>query len=142
MRKLIATLLVFQILFAACEKEEGLSYLNSKEISDIGTQEEDKVILSELYNEILSLSNEEPCTEPNECDYVEIGLKPCGEPGGYIAYSTNINVNEFLEKVHHYNQQQNTFNLKWQLDPGCNVPPEPSGIICEDGEAILIYDSE
>ncbi|MGY8915908.1 MAG: hypothetical protein ACKVJF_12610, partial [Flavobacteriales bacterium] len=65
--------------------------------------------------------------------------KPCGGPQGYIAYSSSIDTTAFLELIEEHKSAEKENNEKQGLISDCSVPDEPTGIICENEEAILVY---
>src|SRR5699024_8797860 len=77
--------------------------------------------------------------ESSEWNFSSFGSKACGGPVGFIAYSTKIDVELFLEKVEKHKIEQKKFNEKWGIISDCSVPPEPTGVICKDGEPSFIY---
>lgn len=99
----------------------------------------DEKLLARLYSEIESLSKQRPCEDAAEWSYTEIGSKPCGGPSGYIAYSTQIDTEYFLDRVELYTTLQREFNEKWGVSSDCAAEPTPIGVECVDGEARLIY---
>ena len=60
-------------------------------------------------------------------------------PVGYIAYSTNINTELFLNKIEEHRNAQHEFNQKWGIISDCSVPPKPSSVICENGDPVFKY---
>jgi len=122
--------LTFLLLFVfiACESDTvGL------------TQEQEQSVLNQKRAEIESLATSVVCTDPSVWVYTGIGGKACGGPTGYIAYSTSINVGEFLQKVEEFTLAEDNFNKKWNIKSDCSVPPQPIGINCENGQAVLVF---
>lgn len=89
--------------------------------------------------EIESLATSVVCNDSFGWAYTGIGGKACGRPTGYIAYSTSINVEEFLQKVEEFKIAEDDFNKKGNIRSDCSVPPQPIGINCENGLAVLIF---
>ncbi|MFY0688285.1 MAG: hypothetical protein JXQ90_14020 [Cyclobacteriaceae bacterium] len=121
-------------LFACEEAPTELS-----EITDNSSLEEDDQLLSQLYNEIFDLASKYDCSDPSDWSYTPIGSKACGGPFGYIAYSNQLNEQEFLNLVIHYTKQQEIYNTKWGIGSDCSLITQPTGIECVDGVAKLIY---
>jgi len=130
MNKLL-TLSTILLLAFACEDSTG--------ITDKTKREEDEQFLELLHKEIVAHSESVTCTEAEEWTFVAIGAKACGGPTGYIAYSTQINEELFLEKVAYFTEQQKKFNTKWGIFSTCDVPAEPTGVSCADGKPIFVY---
>ena len=124
--KLIALFLVLGIGFSCEEEEEQL------------TQEEEAQNLSELLIEIEDLASSVVCNDPSEWAISPIGSKACGGPAGFIAYSVNIDVPLFLQKIEVYRRATEEFNRKWEIISDCSLAVSPSGIACEDGKPVFI----
>lgn len=131
MNKTLLALSTIILLAFACEDSTG--------ITDKTKREEDEQLLVQLYKEIEALSKSVSCTEADEWKFVAIGSKACGGPTGYMAYSTQINEEQFLEKVTYYTEQQKAFNTKWGIVSTCDIPAEPTDVICEDGKPVFVY---
>ena len=124
--KLIAISLLMGICFS-CSNDEGI------------TQEQEAASLSEKLAEIEGMATTKSCDNPSEWTFTDYGEKACGGPVGYIAYSTNIDTELFLEKIEAHRFAQQRFNEKWGIISDCSLPAEPSGIICENGNPVFIY---
>lgn len=123
---LLTSLLLFA--FTACESDSlGL------------TKEQEQLALDQKRAEIENLSTSVVCDDSSTWAYTGIGGKACGGPTGYIAYSTSINVEEFLQKVEEFTLAEDRFNKKWNIGSNCSVPPQPIGINCENGLAVLVF---
>lgn len=96
--------------------------------------------LEKIYEEIISLANSQTCQNAHDWDFVALGSKPCGGPWEYLAYSREINVGDFLAKVKRYNELQKADNIKNNRFSDCMFVMPPTGIFCENGKAILLYD--
>ena len=107
--------------------------------TEVLTQEQEQQQLNEQLVEIESLAAKTSCTDPSEWTFTAIGNKACGGPTGFIAYSTEGDVQNFLQLVENYSQAQKAFNIKWGIRSDCSVPPSPTGIVCENGKAVLEY---
>ena len=103
------------------------------------TQQEDKLELEALANEITSLADNSVCNQNNECEYIAFGSKPCGGPWSYLVYSTSIDTALLLEKVDYYNQLEKAYNLKWEIISDCSVANPPISLECLDGKCIANY---
>ena len=102
-------------------------------------QQKELKILNKMLSEIQKTAVSIPCKNPEEWDFTAVGSKACGGPTGYIAYSTKINVSNFLTKVKEHKLAEKKYNIKWGVNSDCNAIPEPSGINCNNGKAELIY---
>ena len=100
---------------------------------------EEAEMLQEMLTEIEDLASSENCEDASEWTFTAYGSKACGGPVGYIAYSTNIDTESFLEQVEEHKIAQQEFNEKWGINSDCSVPQEPNDVICENGEAVFVY---
>ena len=114
--------------FTSCSTVEGSS------------MEEERALLKEKYSEILDLSDSKACNDPENWSFTPIGSKACGGPTGFIAYSEKIDVEAFLERVRSYTRAEALFNEKWGATSDCALAPEPVRVVCENNEAVLVYD--
>lgn len=136
MKRLIYILLLTGIVFSCSEESEDVP---ANEITESSSQKADDMLLNNLYEEIVSLSEQYDCSNSDIWTYTPIGAKACGGPAGYIAYPSIIDSNEFMLKVNFYTAQQDTYNTKWGVVSDCSVPPPPTGVECVDGKAVLVY---
>jgi len=102
------------------------------------TQEEEAQALKETLSEIQATAISEPCTDSTEVSFTAIGSKACGGPTGYIAYSLNIDVDQFLAQVSDYSEKQREFNMKWGVNSDCSVETPPGEVTCENGVAKFV----
>ena len=121
---LVATLL----LLAGCNASD-----------DELTQEQQLEELRVLAEELNEISTSVPCTNPDDWTFTAVGSKACGGPTGYLPYSIQIDVAAFLEKVENYRLAQQAYNERWEIVSDCSIPARPRGVICEDGEAVLVF---
>ncbi len=105
----------------------------------MNSQEEDFQELIEWYDSILVMAQNENCTDAANWGITAIGAKACGGPTGYIAYSLNIDIENFLNEVADYTAAQNAFNIKWGSTSDCMVPLMPTGIDCINGDLHFTY---
>jgi hypothetical protein len=87
MKKLSFIVFVVCLLISSCSNDEN-------------SQEEDSQKLEKMRKEIIiiSLSQSQPCTNPEEWDFAPMGSKACGGYVEYIVYSTKINEEQFFSK--------------------------------------------
>jgi len=124
--KIIGILLLFGICFS-CNDDDEL------------TKEQEAQNLNQLFSEIENLAAGENCDDSTEWTFTSYGSKACGGPLGFIAYSTNIDAEIFLEKIEEHRTAQQEFNEKWGIISDCSVPPQPSGVVCENGSPLFEY---
>lgn len=91
------------------------------------------------FEEINSLSNSKTCTDSSIWEYTAYGSKACGGPQGYIAYSTELDVADFLQKVKEYTELEEEYNRKTGIVSTCILPAEPSDVACKSGEPAFLY---
>jgi hypothetical protein len=104
--------------------------------SGMMTTEESQEMES-LRNEITQLAASEKCTDPADWKAVGLGVKACGGPVSYIAYSGKIDEAAFLEKVNLYNQKSTEYNKKYNLVSDCMLVMQPENIVCENDKPVF-----
>ncbi len=107
-----------------------------KELTD---QEKDHRVLMDLFDEITKMAESVSCTKASDWAFTPYGSKACGGPRGYLAYSTSIDTNVFLEKIETYKNLEHAYNAKWDVVSTCEVPLEPKGLECQNGYPVLKY---
>jgi len=103
------------------------------------TEEQERLNLIEIFSEIQSMAASVSCTNSSEWVFTSYGSKACGGPIGFIAYSTNIDTNLFLEKIAAHRVSQQEFNNKWGIVSDCSVPSQPSEVLCVNGKPVFEY---
>ena len=106
---------------------------------ELTEQEKDHQKIMLLFDEIYTLSNSISCTNDNDWSYTAYGSKACGGPQGYIAYSNKIDVNNFLQKIEVYTKTEDEYNKRYGIISTCDVPSQPTSIVCENGRPVLKY---
>ena len=106
---------------------------------ELSDQEKEHQVLMDLFTEIQNSSESIICTNETAWDFTAYGSKACGGTQGYIAYSNQIDVDSFLNKVQLYTSLEDTFNKKWNIVSTCDIVNPPAEVICDDGKAILVY---
>ncbi|WP_010178873.1 DUF6970 domain-containing protein [Aquimarina agarilytica] len=120
--------------------DKPISYTRSKECKKCElTQGEEREVLNKMLAELKEISESVVCENATEWDFTAVGSKACGGPNGFIAYSTKIDVKDFLAKVAKYTKAEDDFNKKWGVVSTCDVLVPPSTIVCNDGKAILVF---
>ncbi|QXP66163.1 hypothetical protein [Polaribacter sp. AHE13PA] len=95
--------------------------------------------LMDLFNEIQELSSSISCSDATNWLFTTYGSKACGGSQGYIAYSSKIDTNDFLNKIETYTQAEKTFNVKWGIISDCSIASVPVSVECENGLPTLKY---
>jgi|GEM_PF-727282 len=103
------------------------------------SQEQEFEHLNQMFNEIENLSLSVNCNNSSEWSFIGYGSKACGGHVGYIAYSININIELFFQKINDHKIAQQEYNQKWGIISDCSIPPQPNSVICEDGNPVFIY---
>lgn len=117
--------LLITLLFFCCQENNN--------------QEDDRLALLAMLNDIETLSKSVVCDDASDWNFVAYGHKACGGPHGFIAYSDQIDVNAFLVLVQNYTEAERSYNIKWGVVSDCSLIAEPTGVLCENGEAVLEY---
>ena len=97
--------------------------------------------MENLTSEIFAISKSEKCTNGSDWKSVGLGVKACGGPVSYIAYSAKIDEAKFLEKVNLYNEKSTEYNKKYNLISDCMLVMPPEKIECINGSPIFKYSS-
>ncbi len=104
--------------------------------------EEYGIIFYELelkYQDIQAVANSKPCIDSTDWKFTSIGTRACGGPQGYIAYSSEIDEPNFLQKVREYSDLEDEYNRKSGISSTCDLPAEPTGVRCENLKPVFIY---
>lgn len=141
---LIFTLAVFSL--SACNSKKALE--NSEDLpKDIAlkpennlSQQQDKDRLTLVIKKIDSLAQSQTCSDAADFTFTAIGAKPCGGPSSYIAYPKKLE-SEILPEIQKFTAMQSEFNKKYNLMSDCSMVPEPTGINCVEGKAVLVNDN-
>ena len=75
-------------------------------------QNDDLSDLQAMFEEIETLARSVVCEDSDEWNFVSYGSKACGGPQGYIAYSAQINVENFLSLVEDYTITEREYNIR------------------------------
>ncbi|MFC6269639.1 hypothetical protein [Frigoriflavimonas asaccharolytica] len=100
----------------------------------------DSSMVKGLQLEIENIIAEKTCSDASKWKISPIGAKPCGGAAYYIAYPKEIE-EDILPKINIYTAQESGFNEKYGITSDCLVANEPTGILCENGKAVLQYSS-
>ncbi|MGC4130030.1 MAG: hypothetical protein QM564_10875 [Bergeyella sp.] len=96
--------------------------------------------MQELRDEIEELVSSVSCDDASQWRISPLGSKPCGGPARYIAYPKSKE-KEILPKIKTYTELQTAYNKTNNLVSDCAVVLPPSGIKCENGNAVLYRNS-
>jgi hypothetical protein len=122
-----ALLSLFFLVFVGCD-------VTNDQVADSSP-----ITLDQLLVEINRLATSESCTNANYWTFTPVGSKPCGGPMSYVAYSPKIDEKRFLELVQAYTELQADFNKRTGASSDCALVQRPSGVICENSKAVLVY---
>ncbi|WP_299433181.1 hypothetical protein [uncultured Aquimarina sp.] len=126
---LVIGIVLFATLFNSCNDDDDTG----------SSMEQEQQVLIAMLNEIQTIVNSTSCIDATKWTYTAIGAKACGGPMDYIAYSTTIDIEDFLKKVNAYTDLEDAFNKKWGIISDCSIEPEPKGVACEDEKPTLLY---
>lgn len=90
--------------------------------------------------EIQTLAASKPCTDTSEWRITPVGSKSCGGPATYIAYHISVE-SEIIPMIQDYTRRQAHYNMEAGILSDCALVPQPSGIRCENGQAVLVKGS-
>lgn len=102
-------------------------------------KEKEALRLEKKRQTLSDLSNSVICKDSTKWTFTPIGNKACGGPTEYMAYSTQIDTVDFLDKVNTYTKAMREYNEKWGIFSTCDIPPPPIGVSCTDNKAVLVY---
>ncbi len=89
---------------------------------------------------IMQVAESATCSDGTEWGVVAFGSKPCGGPWSYLAYPKGVGEREFLDMVTRYNELERESNIKNKAVSDCALIIEPSGVRCENGVPVFIYE--
>ncbi|WP_299220969.1 hypothetical protein [uncultured Aquimarina sp.] len=112
---LVIGIALFATLFNSCNDDDDTT----------SSMEQEQQVLVAMLNEIQTIANSTSCIDATNWTYTAIGAKACGGPKDYIAYSTTIDVEDFLKKVNAYTDLEDVFNKKWGIISDCSIEPKP-----------------
>ncbi len=83
-----------------------------------------------------SLIQSKNCSNADDWRITPIGSKPCGGPAQYTAYHKEVE-NEIVPKIQEYTRRQAAYNQRAGIFSDCMIEPQPSGLSCQNGKAVL-----
>ena len=128
MRVFIILLIPLLLVFKSCETSNKLT-----------SQKKDESNLLALFTEIEELALSVSCLDANNWNFTTYGVKACGGPQGYIAYSSEINTSIFLQKIDEYTLAEKKYNIKWGIISTCDIQNPPISIECNNNLPVLRY---
>lgn len=130
-------------IFVSCKSTSNLDDSTlpkdiSERPSDENSKKYDEALLDELRNDIESIISKENCTKSSEWTFSAMGSKACGGPTKYIAYPRKLE-NIIKPKISNYTQKMSEYNKKYNITSDCMMTAEPTGVRCDNGNAVLTY---
>lgn len=110
----------------------------SERPADENSEKYDQALLDEMRTEIESAIAKEKCSKSSEWTFAPMGSKACGGPVRYIAYPKKMQ-DVIAPKISDYTQKMSDFNNKYNIVSDCMLAAEPTGVRCENGNAVFIY---
>jgi len=96
--------------------------------------------IEELYQKLVTLSESEFCSIPDEWKAEPIGHKACGGPSSYLAYSIKIDTVMFLDLAKQHREESKILNDMMGNFSTCDYVPPPDRIACYNGKPIFLND--
>jgi len=127
MRSILFAISFVLLSFFSCEKSETQG------------QTADRNALDKLRNQIEDMVKDIPCEDSSEWSFTALGDKPCGGPTDYLAYPSTIDQDEFLGLIERYNEEEKSYNKKYNIVSDCMGYLPPNGVACKDGKPVLTY---
>lgn len=103
------------------------------------TQKENIISLDLMLIDLHKTANSKTCTNYADWKFIAIGVKSCGGPQDYLAYSSKINTANFLKNVEEYTEAEKAYNNHWGIISDCLMVTEPKSVFCKNGKAVLVY---
>lgn len=125
-KHIIKTIAILAIVFGCSKNAEP-------------SQDQDKLDLLNLKDEIEQIINSEGCNEIATCYFIAFGSKPCGGAWSYLVYSSAIDVELLQQKVTYYNKLESEYNIKWNVISDCMAVLPPSKVECVNGKCTAIF---
>jgi hypothetical protein len=88
-----------------------------------------------------SLGSSRVCSNAEDWRITALGSKPCGGPASYMAYHKEVEVH-IIPVIQEYTRRQALFNQKRNMFSDCAIEPQPSGLRCDGGKAVLLHSSQ
>ena len=140
--KISSALLCLSLFAVSCKTVVNDDSTLPKDISerpaDENSQKYDQARLDKIKSNIEEEIAKEECTNAADWTFSPIGSKACGGPVSYIAYPKKME-NEILPKIKSYTSIMSEYNKKYNITSDCMMPAEPTGVKCENGKAVLVY---
>jgi hypothetical protein len=100
----------------------------------------DEAALKTMREQIVKSIGEARCINLVHCRVLPLGVRPCGGPSEYLAYSNTTGNREMLEaKAYEYSFLEEEVNRKQSAVGACQALPEPR-VACIDGRCTLSSD--
>ncbi|MEO1450416.1 MAG: hypothetical protein AAFV07_12865 [Bacteroidota bacterium] len=132
-KRILILIFPLALIFQSCDPQPSVTP------PEKDVQVEETQALQDMLAELEEIAGSETCIKPADWVYTPYGDKACGGPQGYLAYSINIDTEDFLKKVKAYTEAERDYNRKWGIVSDCALHPAPIGINCEGGKAVLQY---
>lgn len=151
--KKILILVVAVVSLSACNSQKNLNNSETlpKDISlkpetKYGATEEEILAkeaedLRKLRISIDSIVVSKNCINTEEWRISPVGSKPCGGPAEYLSYHIDTET-EIIPKIQEYTKRQAAYNQRAKIFSDCIIQPQPSGLKCENGKSILLYNAQ
>ncbi|WP_437920173.1 hypothetical protein [Sphingobacterium sp. LRF_L2] len=131
LKSLVRCFVIIAITLISCAKDD-LSYTNLSE-------EELSELEREKYDAIQAFAQPEVCTDPSVWLKMDMN-SVCGE--GRLIYHESVDVAKLKVMVEDYNALIKVYAPLISAFISCEAFREPSGIVCEEGKPVFIYDEE
>ena len=117
----LATIVGAVFLISACG--------GSDSVKTERTEEDDRVRLAKMRQEVEEAIGEAACGSIEGCRYAGLGSKPCGGPWEYIVYSVADSA-ALAKQLAAYNGFEADMNQRYSYSSDCSVPNEPMLVCC------------
>jgi len=88
--------------------------------------------------QILDYISDFSCTNASGCNYIALGVKPCGGPREYLVFPNSVNQSILQNLVTDYNEMDHQHNLQTGAVSDCMLVTPPNNIDCVNGVCTII----
>ena len=125
---ILSTLIITALFLTGCERDNPYEDFTQEQLSRLA---------SERYEAILHLAQPTSCTDAAEWDLMDIE-SVCGR--SHLPYHESVDKRKLTELIRDYNLLIEIYRPTVAPFIYCLSYREPKGVVCEDGEARVVYE--
>ena len=115
-----------------------LILFNSCSEKGIDSRQDYEEELRDRFQKIENLIAQGKCENPEDCDSMPLGNKPCGGPSSYVIFSESIDRDKLGAMVEQYTELEKEYNEKFGISSDCSLVGPPENIGCVNSECARI----